>query len=100
MRAFRTRARAAACFAAFSDSFEPSVGTRMCLVIGLHHDGLQARDVVDDDVLLPHRDEAFFLEAGEETAHRLQREPEVAADLLARHAQVEFALRETARDEA
>ena len=42
-------------------------------------------------MLLLDRDQAFFLEAGEQAAHRLELQAEVAADLFARHAQDELA---------
>src|SRR5690242_9513404 len=97
MRAPTFWARVAACFAAASESFDPSVGTRMCLYMvvlsgvgGAAHHRLEAAHVEDADVLLLDGDEVLVLEAGEEAAHRLEREAEVAADLLAGHAQVEL----------
>ena len=44
-----------------------------------------------------HLDQSFLLEAREEPAHRLELEPEVAADFLARHAQHELGRRVAAQ---
>lgn len=44
---------------------------------------LQTGTVDDRDVLLLHLDQPFLLEAGEQPAHGLELEPEVAADVLA-----------------
>src|SRR5687767_1642577 len=49
----------------------------------------QLSKVFQLDVFLVRRYETVALQAREDAAHRLQREPEVAADVLARHAQAE-----------
>src|SRR5512142_1543869 len=93
-----TFARSTAAFAALSESVEPSVGPRMCLylpggllVLLVHHHVAQAGYVEDADVLLLLRAEVLGLGAREEAAHGLERQAQVAADLVARHAKVELA---------
>src|SRR5881628_2237580 len=66
--------------------------------VAVKHDRLQSRDVQDAHVLLLDGDQVLVMEAGEEARHGLQRQAEVAADLLARHAQVELGGRKAARD--
>ena len=44
---------------------------------------LQTGTVDDRDMLMLHLDQPFLLEAGEQPAHGLELEPEVAADVLA-----------------
>src|SRR4029077_12682965 len=61
---------------------------------------LEAGDVEDAHVLLVHLDQRVLLELGEQPAHRFQLEAEIAADLLARHAQVEVRRRVAAAHEA
>src|SRR6185312_7684772 len=70
---------------------ESAPSSRSPASVGLvHHDAAQPGRVQDADMLLLHRDQALGLEAREEPAHRLEREPEIASDLVARHAQVEL----------
>src|SRR5688572_24349065 len=94
-------------FTALFATGEPSVGIRMCLnmvlllgsVPGREH-ALEAGDVEDAHVLLLHVDQALGLELREQAAHGLELEAEVAAELLARHAQVEVGGRVAAAHEA
>src|SRR5512134_2494787 len=83
-------ATAAACLTARSAACEPSTGTRIfigailsCSVLD-GEQALQALDVADAHVLLLHVDQAVLLEGGEQPAHRLEFEPQVAAYFLAR----------------
>src|SRR5215216_3074783 len=93
---------------AFAETAEPSVGIRMCLnmIVSLsdsilhREDALEAGDVEDAHVLLLHVDHAVGLELREEPAYGLELEAEVAADLLARHAQMEVRSRIAAAHEA
>src|SRR6187402_778844 len=84
---------------------EPSVGMRMCLNMacllgfGREHP-LEALDVENAHVLLVHLDQAVLLELREQAAHGLELQAEVAADLLARHAQLEVRARVAAAQEA
>src|SRR5512134_1891595 len=97
MRAPQSLASAMPAATAFAESGEPSVGIRMCLnmsaglrgsVLARQH-ALEAGDVEDAHVLLLHVDQAPGLELREQAAHGFQLQAEVAAELLARHAQVE-----------
>ena len=54
------------------------------------YDGLQPGDVAERYVLLVDRYQFLALEHREQSAHRLKRQTEVAADLFAGHPQVEF----------
>src|SRR5690349_18141950 len=76
-----------------------AIGLPGLLVEFLAHAALEAGDVQDPYVLLLNADEAFILELREGAADGLELEPEVAADFLARHAQVEFGRRVAARHE-
>src|SRR5512141_3100713 len=69
------------------------------LGLAVHH-GLERSDVMDSDVFLLHRDEPIGLEAREQPTDRLERKSEVAADLVARHPQMDRARREPACKEA
>src|SRR6186713_2659203 len=105
MRAPDSLASAMPAAIAFAESAEPSVGIRMCLNMapgsmpGREH-ALDAGDVEDADVLLLHVDQALGLELGEQAAHGFELQTEVAAELLARHAQVEVGGRVAAAQEA
>src|SRR5581483_8757507 len=63
-------------------------------------DALQAGKVEDADVLLVDADQALLRKATEHAAHGLELQAEVAADVGARHAQVEFRRRVAALYEA
>ena len=54
------------------------------------HQGLEAVDVQDADVLLLDCDIAFFLELGKSAGDGFQFEPQVAANFFAGHAQVKL----------
>src|SRR3569832_2892390 len=61
---------------------------------------LESVGVEDAQVAVPHFDETLFGETRERAAHRLELEAEIAADLLARHAQHELRAGEAARVQA
>src|SRR6185295_8771751 len=106
MRAPDSLASAMPAAIALAESGEPSVGIRMCLnmavsgsVSGREH-ALEAGDVEDAHVLLLHADQPGILELREQAADGLELQAEVAAELLARHAQVEVGGRIAAAQEA
>ena len=71
----------------------PGVDLRACQLGRAVGDPLQPGQIDELHVLFPHLDDAALLESREQAADRFERQAEVAADVLARHAQVEFGRR-------
>src|SRR4030095_10954955 len=68
-------------------------GTGSSPLVGVFDEPPQRRAVEQLDGAALHLQQAVTLESREQPAHGFQLEPEIAADLLARHAQHEFARR-------